>query len=340
MQKPILLILFAPLFLLGIGTLYAEEKRVPPKNAEARLHFERHVRPLVVAHCFSCHGENVQEGGLRLNSREALFKGGRHGSVVSLQKPKESLLLQAVHQSGNLKMPPSGKLRPDEISALEVWVQQGALWSQVQGKSAFGQVNRANLWSLRPIKSPALPKVHSSAWAKTPIDAFILHNLEAAKVSPPVATDRRTLLRRVTYDLIGLPPTPQEVTAFLQDKSPRAYEKVVERLLQSPHYGERWGRHWLDVVRYADTAGENTDHPLPHAWRYRNWVIDAFNSNKPYDVFLKEQIAGDLMARQGTSEQYASRVVATGYLAIARRFGHDIDQDMHLTYEDTIDTLG
>ncbi len=164
--------------------------------------------------------------------------------------------------------------------------------------------------------------------------------MEAAGGEPRPAADRRTLVRRASYDLTGLPPTPEDVAAFEQDTSPDAYEKLVDRLLASPAHGEQWGRHWLDVVRYADTAGENSDHPLPHAWRYRNWVIGAFARDLPYDQFVREQIAGDLLARDGPTEQYADRVVATGYLAIARRFGHDIEKDVHLTLEDTLDTLG
>lgn len=175
---------------------------------------------------------------------------------------------------------------------------------------------------------------------RSPIDRFILAKLEAAGQRPAPPADRRIWLRRVTYDLTGLPPLPEDVAAFLADESPTAQQNVVERLLESPHYGEHWGRHWLDVVRYADTAGENSDHPLPHAWRYRNWVIDAFNADLPYDEFLRDQIAGDLRAAAGPAEQAADRIVATGYLAIARRFGHDIDKDIHLTLEDTLDTLG
>ena len=195
-------------------------------------------------------------------------------------------------------------------------------------------------WSFQPVARPSLPTVKNPVWCSTPIDPFILAKLEANKLSPVKPADRRTLIRRASYDLTGLPPSPAEVEAFVNNPSPDAFTKVVDRLLASPRYGEQWGRHWLDIVRYADTAGENTDHPLPQAWRYRNWVIQAFNSNKPYDEFLREQIAGDLLAVSGPQEKYADRVIATGYLAIARRFGHDIDQDMPLTYEDTIDNLG
>ncbi len=181
--------------------------------------------------------------------------------------------------------------------------------------------------------------MRDGGWSRNPVDRFILAGLEKEGLAPAAAADRRTWIRRATYDLLGLPPTPEEVEDFRNDPSPQAFEKVVDRLLDSPHYGERWGRHWLDLVRYADTAGENSDHPLPEAWRYRNWVIQAFNDDQPYDEFLRDQLAGDLVAAQGPPEEFADRVVATGYLAIARRFGHDIEKDMHLTYEDVIDNL-
>ena len=221
-------------------------------------------------------------------------------------------------------------------------VPQDAIHAGVKNWEKRAPAESQSLWSLRPLKRPTVPALPG---VKNPIDAFLQQNRQkmagTGVRSAPIA-DRKTLIRRVTFDLTGLPPTPAEIDAFVQDRASNddAFKRVVDRLLQSPHYGEQWGRHWLDIVRYADTAGENSDHPLPHAWRYRNWVIDAFNANKPYDLFLKEQLAGDLLAAQGPPEQYASRVIATGYLAIARRFGHDIDQDMPLTYEDTIDTLG
>ena len=172
------------------------------------------------------------------------------------------------------------------------------------------------------------------------IDRFILARIEAAGRKPAPPADRRTLLRRVTYDLTGLPPSPGEVVAFERDSSPDALAKVVDRLLDSPHYGEQWGRHWLDLVRYADTAGETADYPVPLAWRYRNYVIDAFNADKPYDEFLREQIAGDILAAQGPREHYAQRATASGFLAISRRFGFDSENYHHLTIQDTIDTLG
>ncbi|HXJ55024.1 MAG TPA: DUF1549 and DUF1553 domain-containing protein [Verrucomicrobiae bacterium] len=195
-------------------------------------------------------------------------------------------------------------------------------------------------WAFQPLSAPVPPTTDQSGWARTVLDRFILASLAPHDVRPAWPADKRTLLRRATYDLIGLPPTPEELDAFVADESSAAFSRVLERLLASPHYGEHWGRQWLDVVRYADTAGENTDHPLPHAWRYRNWVINVFNEDKPYDQFIREQIAGDLLAAAGPPEKFAENIIATGYLAIARRFGHDIDKDMHLTMEDTIDTVG
>jgi hypothetical protein len=181
--------------------------------------------------------------------------------------------------------------------------------------------------------------VKNTAWPLTPIDRFILAKLEEKGLAPVGTADKRVLIRRATFDLTGLPPSPEEVEAFLADPSPQAFEKVIDRLLASRHYGERWGRYWLDIVRYADTAGETADFPVPDAYRYRNYVIDAFNADKPYDLFLKEQIAGDILARTGPREKYTERVIATGYLASARRFGFDPQNYHHLTIEDTIDTL-
>jgi hypothetical protein len=200
-------------------------------------------------------------------------------------------------------------------------------------------------WAFQPLTQPKAP-IPLSPEVPTAIDAFLLDSRSNSNVTPGIPSptappaDRRTLLRRITYDLTGLPPTPEDMDRFLADPSPNAFKTVVDRLLASPAYGERWGRKWLDLVRYADTAGENSDHPAPHAWRYRNWVIDAFNRDLPYDQFVRLQIAGDLIEADATPERYAEGIIATGYLAVARRFGHDTDKDMHLTYEDVLDTLG
>ncbi len=185
-----------------------------------------------------------------------------------------------------------------------------------------------------------MPDVRDVSWPLSEVDRFVLARLEAAGLKPAGPASKRTLIRRVTFDLIGLPPEPEEVHAFVADDSPGAFPRVVDRLLASPHYGERWGRHWLDVVRYADTAGETADYPVPEAYHYRDYVIDAFNADKPYDEFVREQIAGDILAREGPRETYAERVTATGYLAISRRFGFDVENYHHLTIQDTIDSVG
>lgn len=305
-------------------------------------HFESKVRPILIQSCIKCHGPEKQKGGLRLDSKAGWQTGGENGPAIKPGKPEESLLIKAVRGAdGTAQMPPNGKLTPAEIAALVQWVKDGAVDPRDGGPARLGGMTLAEArkwWAFQPVSRPAIPKTKTPT--ANPIDAFIVARLEAKglKLSPPA--DKRTLIRRATYDLTGLPPTPEEVEAFLKDTSPNAYEKLIDRLLASPAYGERWGRHWLDLVRYADSAGENSDHPLPHAWRYRNWVIDAFNRDVPYDVFLREQLAGDILATKSPDAHYASRIIATGFLAIARRFGHDIDKDMYLTHEDTIDTIG
>jgi len=195
-------------------------------------------------------------------------------------------------------------------------------------------------WSFKPLTHPTPPQSKDDTWSKTPIDRFILAALKANKLKPNAPADKRTLIRRATFDLIGLPPTPKEIDNFLNDDLPGAFRIVIERLLASKHYGERWGRHWLDVVRYADTAGDNSDFPVPQLYRYRNYVIDSFNQDKPYNLFVQEQIAGDLMDSRDENEKH-QRIIATGYIALSRRFGSQINgYPQHLTIEDTIDNLG
>jgi len=300
--------------------------------------FESRIRPVLVSQCVGCHGAIKASGQLRLDSRDGLLKGGESGPAVDPGKPETSLLIRAIARHEDVSAMPPDKdkaLRGDQIAAFRDWVRAGVHWP-----ARTSPLEPVRHWAFQPVLPAAAPPVTDQAWCRTSIDRWIRARQEQAGVAPLPSADRSTWIRRVTFDLTGLPPTPEETNAFVQDSRPDAFEAVVERLLQSPHYGEHWGRHWLDLVRYADTAGENSDHPLPHAWRYRNWVIRAFQQNKPFDEFVREQIAGDLLAAANPDQNYADRVIATGYLAIARRFGHDIDKDMHLTYEDTIDTLG
>ena len=263
-------------------------------------------------------------------------------------KPAESLLVEAIRYQG-IKMPPKAKLPDADIEKLTRWVELGLPWPQSEAKPAGAATAEAEFkitdaqrgfWSFQGVRPQAPPVVQDTAWPLTPIDRFILARLESRGLHPNPPAEKRTLIRRATFDLIGLPPTPEETDAFVADDRPEAFARVVDRLLASQHYGQRWGRHWLDVVRYADTAGETADYPVPQAYQYRNYVIDAFNRDKPYDEFIREQIAGDILAQSGPRETYAERVTATGYLAISRRFGFDSENYHHLTIADTLDTLG
>jgi Protein of unknown function (DUF1553)/Protein of unknown function (DUF1549)/Planctomycete cytochrome C len=307
--------------------------------------FESKIRPILVKRCEKCHGEKKQEGGLRLDQKAGWARGGDQGPAIVPGKPHESLLVKAVSYADEaLQMPPGGKLPEREVEALLDWVKRGAADPRDAGPVKLGGMTLSdakNFWSLQPVKRPSVPgRTRRAANAGNAIDSFVLARLDRAGISPLLPTDKRTLIRRATYDLTGLPPTREELEQFLKDDAEDAFSRVVDRLLASPHYGEHWGRHWLDLVRYADTAGENTDHPLPHAWKYRNWVIAAFNRDMPYDAFVQDQIAGDILAPKAPPSAYEDHIVATGFLAIARRFGHDIDKDMYLTHEDVIDTMG
>jgi Protein of unknown function (DUF1553)/Protein of unknown function (DUF1549)/Planctomycete cytochrome C len=298
--------------------------------------FEREVRPILVGTCLRCHGPDKHEGGLRLDSREAILKGGESGPAMMPKEVDASRIVKAIrYDSDELKMPPSSKMPDKEIAAITEWIRRGAPWPESSGARLT-----VPHWAFQPVKPVALPEDPAS----NPIDKFVNVALRQHGLTPVGRADKITLIRRATFDLTGLPPNPDDVASFLADESPDAFARVVERLLASKHYGEKWGRHWLDVVRYADTAGETADFPAPHAWRYRNYVIDALNNDKPYDQFLREQLAGDILAQRlppdAPREQYAELVTATGYLAISRRFGFDISKDQFLTIEDTIDTLG
>lgn len=288
--------------------------------------FEKKIRPVLATQCYSCHTGKSAAGGLHIDSAD-----GMRG-VVTAGDPEKSALIHAIRRDGNLKMPPSAALPADEVGDFEAWVKMGAPDPRTAAAPPPYDYGKAkNFWSFQTVKDPAPPKVADPAWSKTAIDRFIKAKLDEKKLTPAGVASRRALIRRATFDLTGLPPTPGEVDAFVADVAPNAYDKLIDRLLASPQYGERWGRHWLDLVRYADTAGDNADFPVPDAYRYRNWVIRAFNDDKPYDQFVREQIAGDLLDKGDRA--------ATGYLAIARRFGSG-GAEFHLTIDDTIDNLG
>jgi hypothetical protein len=271
--------------------------------------FERAVRPILVERCQTCHGATKAKGHLRLDSRAAVLAGGESGPAIVPKAPGDSLLIDAINYGALHQMPPKSKLPAEEIATLTRWVELGAPWPAPATSPAsptpvtsaavtgFDLRERAQHWSFQPLRGAALPEVKDNGWPRTPIDRFILAGLEARGLRPGPEADRRTWLRRVTFDLIGLPPTTAEIAAFLADRSPEAYEKVVDRLLASPHHGERWGRHWLDVVAYAETSGHEFDYEIPDAYRYRDYVIRALNADLPYDRFVVEQLAGDLVER-------------------------------------------
>lgn len=261
--------------------------------------FELHVRPVLAGRCYSCHTD-AKSGGLRLDSREGLLAGGKSGPAIKPGDAENSLLIQAIRQTHpKLKMPPGGKLKDNEIEAIAAWVKAGAIWPAGSGKTAPYAITaeQRSFWSFRPVTAPEPPRVRDAKWARKALDRFILAKLEEKGLSPAPPADRRTLIRRAYLDLTGLPPTPEDVEAFERDKSPDAFAKVVDTLLASPRYGERWGRYWLDIARYSDDKLNSTeDEPYPNSFRYRDWVISAFNVDMPYDQFVKAQIAGDLLA--------------------------------------------
>jgi Protein of unknown function (DUF1549)/Protein of unknown function (DUF1553)/Planctomycete cytochrome C len=292
----------------------------PPTAAQAPDFFENKIRPILAENCYDCHTA-AEMGGLRVDSRERLLQGGKSGPALMPGDPDKSLLIQAVRQSGDLKMPKGGKLKPAEVQALTDWVKMGAPWPETKTgavQSSPGKVitpEQRAFWSFQLLKDPPVPSVKERSWAKTNIDHFVLAKLEAKGLRPVSPADRRTLIRRVTLDLTGLPPTPEEVDAFVSDKSPNAYEKVVDRLLASPRYGERWGRHWLDVARYAEDDVRGLDPkdrgymPFEGAYVYRDWVIQAFNNDMPYSEFLKAQLAGDLLPEPQRDKDIAGTAI-------------------------------
>ena len=293
---------------------------------EALEFFERRVRPLLASACYKCHGPGSEpESDLRVDSRSGLLRGGYRGPAIVPGSAETSLLLLAVrHVEDDLRMPPERKLSEEQIAVLARWIDEGAAWPEAAISAGAGQAaggepvdgsEVADYWAFRPVVEPPIPAVARSEWVRSPIDAFVLEALEAAGLEPAPPADKRTLLRRLSFDLTGLPPTRQEIADFLADTSDDAVARVVDRLLASPHYGERWGRHWLDVVRFAETNGYNLDNDKFNAYRYRDYVIEAFNTDLPYDEFVREQLAGDLLDRPRISADgtYVASAVGSGF---------------------------
>jgi hypothetical protein len=371
----IIIVVIGSFFTLRFAQTASTQQKEPSR--EGVEFFEKKIRPVLAESCYACHSARAKkpQGGLLLDSVEGMRRGGASGQPAIVPgDPEKSLLIKAIRYTDpKLQMPFGSKLPDRVIKDFEEWVKMGAPAPRgdatvAANSPAYNFDEAKKFWSFQPIRDHQPPPVKKESWVRTPIDRFILAKLEEKKLRPAGDADRRTLIRRATFDLTGLPPTPEEIEKFLNDKSLNAFEKVVDRLLASPAYGEKWGRHWLDLVRYADTAGDNSDYPVPAAYRYRNYVIDSFNRDKPYDQFIREQIAGDVLASyrnpqvngqladddddddddgaaakiSNTGELEKSRqekIIATGYLAMSRRFGSR-NKEMNLTIDDTIDNLG
>ena len=312
--------------------------------------FEKRIRPVLIANCVKCHNPKAQVAQLDLTTAEGFAKGGESGLLINKEKLEESRLLKAISYDDSLKMPPTGKIKADEIAALTEWVKMGAPWPKSSGavaesKPAIPKSTREfteeekKFWAFQPLAKPSVPAVKNAAWVKSPVDAFILAKLEEKNLTPAPPADKLTLLRRATYDLTGLPPSEKEISDFLADSSPKAFEKVVERLLASPRYGEKWGRHWLDVARYADSTGNDEDHRYPFAWKYRDYVIESFNNDLPYDQFVREQLAGDQLPAKNGSELNQRGIIATGFLALGPKAVAQQDKKKMLydVYDEQVD---
>src|SRR5262245_40385847 len=296
----------------------------PPHPVKPRAgadYFETQVRPVLAEHCQQCHGPRKRQGGLRVDSRAALLRGGDSGPAIVPGQPENSRLVQAVHYEGDLRMPPKGKLSPQQVAVLSFRVRMGAPWPEPgaparrtsPGQSFQITAKDRAFWSFQPVRQHPVPAVQDAGWARTTVDPFILAALEARGLKPSPPADRPTLIRRVTFDLLGLPPTPEQVDGFLADARPGAYERVVERLLASPHYGERWARHWMDIARYGeDQAHTFQARKYPQGYRYRDWLIASCNDDLPYDSFILQQLAADLL----DGPDRTRRLPALGFFAL------------------------
>ena len=339
-HRSILLALLPGVVLSQAVPVHAADERQP--TSEQVRFFETRSRPLLADNCYPCHGPDKQKSNLRLDSWEGILRGGASGTPpVVAGQPEKSLLIRAVrHQDDMLKMPPKRRLSDRQIAALTRWVQMGVPYPE--NSSIEGGETGRKFWAFQPQADPPLPAVKDVAWARTSLDRFVLAQLEANGLRPTPPADRRTLIRRATFDLTGLPPTSREIEAFLADASPDAFSRVVDRLLVSPAYGERWGRHWLDIARYADSNGLDENVAHGNAWRYRDYVVAAFNRDKPYDQFLLEQLAGDLLPSGPDSAVRHERLIATGFLSLGPKVLAEVDEkkmEMDIV-DEQIDTVG
>ena len=329
--------------LLALIVFSAAQLRAAEDRAGVAF-FEQKIRPVLVEHCYRCHSAEAEKlkGDLRLDSRDALRKGGATGPAIEPGKPDESLLIQAIAQSGEVpKMPPKGKLPDAVVADFRRWVEMGAPDPRAGTASPKAGANPRDWWSLRPLGRPPVPRLETAdarRWARTPIDAFIVAKLAEKQLTPAPEADPRTLVRRLFFDLIGLPPTPADIEAFLADPAPDAYDRLVDRLLDSPQYGERWARHWMDAVHFAETHGHDQDRIREHAWPYRDYLIESFNRDTPYTRFIEEQLASDVLYPDEPRLAVALGFIAAGPWdesslrdiredSIDREIGHYLDRD-------------
>jgi mono/diheme cytochrome c family protein len=331
---------------VALGPEPAREIDAATLGAAERQFFEKQVRPLLIRHCYQCHSSEakVVKGGLHLDSRGGWMKGGDSGPAIVPGEPDKSVLIDAIRY-GSLEMPPRGKLPEAEIAVLERWVRMGSPDPRTDPPPTVP--SRANLdagrvhWAFRPIADPPLPRVKDEAWPRSDVDRFILTRLESEGLSPVADADRATLLRRVFFDLVGIPPTPAQIESFVVDQAPDAFEKIVDALLGRPEFGQCWGRHWLDVARYADSNGSDENFTYYDAWHYRNYVVDTFNADKPFDQFLTEQLAGDLLPFH-TQQERDDNIVATGFLVVGPKVIGATDKEQLLVdvIDEQLDTIG
>lgn len=324
MRPPLLAMLSTALLAVWVATVTNSSPAAEPRPTSEELEFfEKKVRPLLVEHCYSCHSSQAEkiQASLLLDSRAGLLKGGDSGAAIIPGDPEGSLFIEAVRYAGS-EMPPKGKLPSNDIQTLERWVKIGAPWPEEAAPTAdvarpvFNlQQRKKDHWVWQPIRSPAIPHVAQRDWPRNDVDHLILARLEAAVVQPAAQADKTALVRRLYFDLIGLPPTPEQAAKYLDDKSPQATERLVDELLASPHFGERWGRHWLDLVRYAESRGHEFDNDAPHAFQYRNYIIRALNADVSYDQLVREHIAGDLLSqpRLHPAEKFNESILGTGF---------------------------
>ncbi|MFI4874811.1 MAG: DUF1549 domain-containing protein, partial [Blastopirellula sp. JB062] len=317
---------------LTVGTLKADDK-------QAARYFETKVRPLLAQHCYQCHGAEEQKSDLRLDRRQHFMHGGAGGPIVEPGKPDESVLIEAVKWE-SYEMPPKGKLRDEEIAILETWVRNGAYWpedAETRDEDELFTAEDRNWWAFQPVKKPKVPDVDESAIAQNPIDHFVLAKLKENQITAAPPAERRSLIRRIYFDMLGVPPTAEEIERFAQDQRENAYELLVDQILNDSRYGERWATHWLDLVRYADSDGYRQDAYRPLAWRYRDYVIRSLNEDKSYKRFLQEQLAGDEIAPNDHDAMIATYFLRAGVYEYNSR---DAEGQQVLIADELTDTVG